>query len=501
LLLDSRAPAVQSLPTTRSQADRFSGGSQLLHVDLLRSFSGALNVTIRRARWWFLIVLMAGVCAQALPRPPARADDTPDSDRPDVVPSQLEWKGVASCNSTQCHGANRNERTWENVFRFWEQDAHSLAFKNLKNDASANMVKNLYGPKALPAPKTPLCLRCHSIPAEARIGEADARTAGVSCEHCHGPAQVWWEPHAKPSWKAKSAEVKERKYGMAPLKDLKRRAEKCAECHVGNSDQEVNHDLIAAGHPRMNFEMYAIHSEMPRHWAAENDAGLPAHLWAVGQLATAQAALEVLASRASPANKKPWPEFAEYDCYACHHDLREPSWRQQRGYEGRRPGSLPWQNWYYDKVGLALAGRLPEEVQMEWLAAEQKLRAEMQKTWPRREEIAAQAGTAAKQLKTWLPMLNKVEFDNVKNVKLLQAQCRGLAGPETKAPLSWDLANQRYFAFFALSTALERLEQPDPEFKKIRADLRGQLATPKDYNSPRDFDPTKKRETPKEQDK
>jgi hypothetical protein len=33
-----------------------------------------------------------------------------------------------------------------------------------------------------------------------------------------------------------------------------------------------------------------------------------------------------------------WPELAmaHSDCYACHHDLQSPSWRQARGYE---PGS------------------------------------------------------------------------------------------------------------------------------------------------------------------
>ena len=33
-------------------------------------------------------------------------------------------------------------------------------------------------------------------------------------------------------------------------------AEACAACHVGDGlDREVNHDLIAAGHPRLNFEL------------------------------------------------------------------------------------------------------------------------------------------------------------------------------------------------------------------------------------------------------
>ena len=33
------------------------------------------------------------------------------------------------------------------------------------------------------------------------------------------------------------------------------------------------------------------------------------------------------------------PEFSEYNCFACHHDLEGTSWRQQRGYDGRPAGS------------------------------------------------------------------------------------------------------------------------------------------------------------------
>jgi hypothetical protein len=39
-----------------------------------------------------------------------------------------------------------------------------------------------------------------------------------------------------------------------------------------------------------------------------------------------------------------WPEYAELDCFACHHSLTAPkdSWRQERGYTGRRAGNPPW---------------------------------------------------------------------------------------------------------------------------------------------------------------
>ena len=41
-----------------------------------------------------------------------------------------------------------------------------------------------------------------------------------------------------------------------------------------------------------------------------------------------------------------WPEYAELDCFACHHNLvaAKDSWRQERGYAGpgRRPGNAPF---------------------------------------------------------------------------------------------------------------------------------------------------------------
>src|SRR5207253_781367 len=63
------------------------------------------------------------------------------------------------------------------------------------------------------------------------------------------------------------------------------------------------------------------------------------HRWAVGQMAVAACALELLERRAM---KGPWPELAEYDCFACHHPLTQPG---RKSPSGRRPGSLAWGTW------------------------------------------------------------------------------------------------------------------------------------------------------------
>ena len=42
--------------------------------------------------------------------------------------------------------------------------------------------------------------------------------------------------------------------GMIDTKNLLVRAPTCASCHVGSADQDMNHDMIAAGHPPLRFE-------------------------------------------------------------------------------------------------------------------------------------------------------------------------------------------------------------------------------------------------------
>src|SRR5262249_7174292 len=152
---------------------------------------------------------------------------------------------------------------------------------------------------------------------------------GVGCESCHGPAEKWKAVHYLPGWKDRSDREQ---LGFLDTKDLAVRAESCVACHVGSPNREVNHDLIAAGHPRLRFDLGAYLANYPKHWSdARDKAGRPAleaQVWAIGQVVSAQAAVKVLQHRAAAADK-PWPEFAEYDCFACHHSLSAPNWRQE----------------------------------------------------------------------------------------------------------------------------------------------------------------------------
>jgi len=82
---------------------------------------------------------------------------------------------------------------------------------------------------------------------------------------------------------------------------------------------EVDHDLIAAGHPRLFFDYAAYHDLLPRHWKEQDDATFPAKAWAVGRLTAAHTALELLINQTK--DDKRWPELSQFNCYSCHRGL------------------------------------------------------------------------------------------------------------------------------------------------------------------------------------
>src|SRR5262249_38047400 len=190
--------------------------------------------------------------------------------------------------------------------------------------------------------------------------------------------------------------------GMIDTRDLRTRAEVCVRCHVGEREMDVNHDLIAAGHPRLRFEYGAYLANYHfRHWKERDDtarnADHEARAWMIGQLVSARKALELLSYRAAKSGK-PWPEFAEYNCAACHHNLTGKDESRSRG-AGRLPvGALPWGTWYQPIVPI-LAARLTPERE---LAALERLPGLMSKRLPDRSAVAREARAGAGALEECL---------------------------------------------------------------------------------------------------
>ena len=219
-------------------------------------------------------------------------------------------------------------------------------------------------------------IRRREFAADSAAGARTLQAQGIGCEACHGAAQKsdgWLTMHTTKAWKELDAAAKE-KHGMKDLSDppCGRRTRCAPGCHAGAAPdpkngvpaRDLNHDLMAAGHPRLLFELSTFHANLPAHWRRDKYKADPAHeakLWAAGRVESARTSLELLKTRASEEAgvKKPWPEFAETDCFACHAALREgrTDWRHRPGYrKDRIPGSLPYNEWF--STGLpALAKR------------------------------------------------------------------------------------------------------------------------------------------------
>ena len=218
------------------------------------------------------------------------------------------------------------------------RDRHARATDVLSNAVSQRMGQIL----GIGAPaRAQKCLACHALDVPASERGKNFTTEGVSCEACHGPATGWLGYHVT---RGATHEESVRR-GMYDTRDPVKRTEKCLTCHLGTSEAFVDHEMIAAGHPDLVFELEAFSAAMPRHWqpAAQPDSYAPVRTFAVGQLVHLRAGLDRLARRV----KGPvWPEYAELDCFSCHHGLTRPedSWRQAQGYAHRaRPGNPPLQ--------------------------------------------------------------------------------------------------------------------------------------------------------------
>lgn len=251
----------------------------------------------------------------------------------------VQYTGPGSCSSSSCHGGvqPRTETTvLQNEYTTWVvQDKHTKAFAALTGDVGRRMGRIL----KLDTEKSSRCLTCHALDlTEAQKASTFDRNDGVGCENCHGPSSNWLGPHTTRGWSYEKSVAQ----GMYDTRDLVKRSEKCLSCHLGNGEKYVDHEMIAAGHPDLYFEQASFEAVMPKHWAdpSAKDPSLETKTMAVGQAVQLRENL----LRISRNTGKIWPEYAELDCFACHHSLvaAKDSWRQEHGYEGRRAGNPPW---------------------------------------------------------------------------------------------------------------------------------------------------------------
>ncbi|HXN15492.1 MAG TPA: hypothetical protein VN878_03890, partial [Usitatibacter sp.] len=125
-------------------------------------------------------------------------------------------------------------------------------------------------------------------------------------------------------------------HGLYPTNEPVAQARLCLSCHFGNKDKFVTHRMMAAGHPRMSFELDTFSQTEPPHfvidadWQKRKGAWDPVRAWAIGQ---ALAAIELLDVLLDPRRSREglFPELVVFDCHACHHPMSQARWTPRQG--------------------------------------------------------------------------------------------------------------------------------------------------------------------------
>jgi hypothetical protein len=398
------------------------------------------------------------------------------------------YTGPGSCASTTCHGSvspRTDNRVLQNEYSTWiVKDKHSKAYASLQGNIGERMATILGIGKAESAPK---CLACHAldVPATQRARTFDL-SEGVSCESCHGPAAAWLGPHTERDW----THEKSIAAGMYDTRDLTKRSEKCLSCHLGSEEKSVDHEMIAAGHPDLYFELDSFSAVMPRHWREPGEPGEPENSdpwYDVRELTTGQAVQlrQSLLRLASRAHGKFWPEYSELQCYACHHSLTLPenSWRQARGYSGRRPGDPPWNPSRYTifhEVVFQADGDGAAKLDSELLRLAQL----MSQLNPDREAVAASAGNCARLVGDLSSKVDSMPNDPASTLHLL----RKISGDADNISAQGEhAAAQSAMAVQSLFVAYERNEKFEHS-----AELRAAIsALFQDLQDPSAYDPAR----------
>lgn len=419
-----------------------------------------------------------------------------------ISPASLGFAGAGGCSARACHGGTepvKDAVALQNEYStFLAYDKHSRAYQALTEKRAWVMAENLAatnpGGKVIPPHLDQRCLACHTTPEAANQSDPDKadaqlsafRAEGVSCEACHGPSKKepkhWYSPHTAPeNWRKKLSPAQKAASGFTDLSDLKLQAETCAGCHVGAPPdtkrnipaRDVNHDIMAAGHPRLNFELTVFRANMPPHWNVslkeKNKPGpYEAKAWAVGQVVSARAALDLLLYRTKTVEKDRqsadasvrWPEFAEYRCFACHADLH-PEWRDRSKPTGRVVGSLPYDPWYNSLLP-AVFKAVPGSQTPDLAAGYRKLTVNMAQPENNLEAIDRDADALLKDLNGWLGEYSQKDYDPDKLLKAVLDS----AG----TPVTWEQSTQLTLAIAALKrgaiVAYLKKQAKDPAAKK-----------------------------------
>lgn len=339
--------------------------------------------------------------------------------------SKADHIGVATCAGSNCHGASQafdDSPVLQNEYLTWQrQDAHSNAYNLLQSPEAERMVANLGLGKATEAEA---CLTCHSdyVPAERR-GRRYTLSEGVGCEACHGGAEDWLGPHVTGNTHQENIAD-----GLFPLADPVHRGRLCLNCHMGTGDKPIDHRMMGAGHPPLEFELDTFTNIQPPHFRVDSDYrerkpyAHSARTWAIGQLIAAETFLAQLQSERFRDHGM-FPELVFYDCASCHHPMREPRWNAGVG-GPLGPGKVRIADAYLVMSGHVIAALVPE-LEANWNEGVEALHRASQDSV---SAVKQRAAELEKLVSRALPKVREATIDQDTAVGLMQALTRsGLA--------------------------------------------------------------------------
>jgi hypothetical protein len=241
--------------------------------------------------------------------------------------SGASYVGVATCGGTTCHGRSEADGpvVRQDEILLWQDPssaagAHSRAWAVLREPRSRQIAQRLgIGDPA----SAEMCLGCHATPAGSR-GARFQISDGVGCEGCHGAASTWLASH----YAVGGTHANNVARGMTDLPNPRVRAATCLDCHYGSADegQFVTHRIMAAGHPRISFELDLFSTLQQHHnedsdYAARKGRTDNVRMWAIGQAMALDRSLGLFAS--ARGSDGIYPEFYFLDCHSCHRPISD----------------------------------------------------------------------------------------------------------------------------------------------------------------------------------
>ena len=370
------------------------------------------------------------------------------------------------------------------------------------------------------------CEACHGAAGAHREGEVDR--AGWIDVHV-----------ASQTWRFKAPDEKQTAFGFYDVRSPASRMRMCLSCHLGDVEQGrvVTHAMYAAGHPPLpSFELKSFADMMPPHWRdlggeemAEPLAANPQTLRgrkpkgitaeflaktedpyfknlrekhpeffadilenydrsaaatrsvAVGALVAwrqnAELTRALLSESELPLLEREdrWPELAQFECAACHHELREDGWRQERKLAAP-PGRPLLRDWPAPLCRAVLHGLAAEQAAAFEEHCKQISLAAAAQPYGDRAELERRLDDASQWLE---PLIVEIEARPFTRDEAL-AVLRGIAAVGGEELLDYDATRQLAWAFGEVLDEVdpaERWTAPRQQFAALQERFVLDLAT------------------------